>query len=62
MEHIETHFDHDNPIFNNYFVVLELNVNTNLSFVDPLQSEISNLDVQMLVTENIKYVEHNDFC
>jgi hypothetical protein len=35
-EHLESQFDHDNPISNDYFIVLELKVNINISFIDPL--------------------------
>jgi hypothetical protein len=61
LEHAESQFDIDNPIFDDYFFVLELNVSTNLSFVGPTQSEISDLDAQMLITKNTKCAEHNEF-
>jgi hypothetical protein len=61
LEPPKSQFNLDNPIFDDYFYVLELNVNINLSFIDTLQSKISKLDSKKLVTENIEYVEHNDF-
>jgi hypothetical protein len=36
-------------------------VGTKLSFIDPSQSEIFDLDAHMLITENLKYAEHNEF-
>jgi hypothetical protein len=44
LKHVETQFDHDNPVFDDYFSVLELNVSTNISFTDLVQSKISNLN------------------
>jgi hypothetical protein len=49
------------PIFDDYFYVPELSVGTKLSFIDPSQSDISDLDAHMLITANLKYVEHNEF-
>jgi hypothetical protein len=61
LEHVESQFDHDNHVFDDYFSVLELNVSTNVSSNDPVQSEISDLNAQMLMTKNIRYVEHKRF-
>jgi len=60
LEHVDSQSNHYDHIFDDYFSVLELSVGTNLSFVDPLQSEISNLDAHMIITGNIKYAEHHD--
>jgi hypothetical protein len=51
LEHVESQFDHDNPVFDDYFSVPELNVSINVSFNDPVQSEIYDLNAQMLTTK-----------
>jgi hypothetical protein len=61
LEHGESQSDFDVPIFEDYFYVLELKVNTNLSFIGPAQSQISDLDAQMLTKKNTKCIEYNDF-
>jgi hypothetical protein len=61
LEHVESHSNHNDPIFDEYFFWGELSVGTNLSFVDPLQYKIYDLDAHMLITENLKYAEHNKF-
>jgi hypothetical protein len=50
MEYVESQFVHDNPIFDDYFYVLELNVSTNISLFDRAQSEIYDLNEQMSIT------------
>jgi hypothetical protein len=60
LENVESQSDHDDSVFGDYFVVPELNVSINLSFIDPVQYKISDLNAQML-TKNLKYVEHNEF-
>jgi hypothetical protein len=37
MEHVESQYNHDNHVFNDYFYFLELNVSTNISFNNPIQ-------------------------
>jgi hypothetical protein len=44
MDHVESRFDLDNPIFYDYFTVPELNVSANLSFNNPTQSKIFDID------------------
>jgi hypothetical protein len=61
LEHGESQSDFDVPIFDDYFPVPELNESINLSLIDPIQYEISDLDEHMLITENLKYAEHHEF-
>jgi hypothetical protein len=44
LEHVEPEFDHDDPIFDYYFVALEFNMSINVSTNDPIQYEISDLN------------------
>jgi hypothetical protein len=43
MENFESKFDDDNHVLNDYFSVIKLNVNHNISFIDLVQSEIYDL-------------------
>jgi hypothetical protein len=47
--------------FHDYFSFLELNVSTNISFIDPVQSEIYDLNAKMLVTEETNHEEYIKF-
>jgi hypothetical protein len=49
-EHDKSRFDHDNPIFNNYFVVPKLNARINVSSNDPIQYEIFDCNAHILTT------------
>jgi hypothetical protein len=55
LEHFESQFDRDNPVFDDYFVVLELNMSINVSSNDPTQSKISDLGSQILMTKNTRH-------
>jgi hypothetical protein len=44
LKHVESQFYFDNPVFYDYFYVLEINVSTNISFVDLVQSKIYDLN------------------
>jgi hypothetical protein len=46
LEHIQTQFDHDNPLFSMIIFCSKLNVSTNISFIDPVQYEIYDLNAQ----------------
>ena len=61
LEHVESQSNHDGPIFYDYFSVLKLSVGTKLSFIDPSKSDIYDLDAHILITKNLKYVEHSEF-
>jgi hypothetical protein len=60
LEHGESKSDFDVPIFDDYFPVLKLNESIDLSLIDPMQSEISDLYEHMLIL-NIKYAENPKF-
>jgi len=60
MEHVESQYDLNNPLFDDYFSILEWNVSKNISFIDRVQYEILDLNVEVLTIENSRYGEHNE--
>jgi hypothetical protein len=49
-EHVESELHLNNHVFGDYFLVPELNISINLSLIDPIQFEISDLSLSLKVS------------